>query len=272
VLPFCLRYCGANMWVVKHLANDWLAATWFFLVANIIGCFISFVLLFAACGSGNQETIFIWLSGSVEAMLFLVGSLYFVAGSYPHASQFYYAAGRNATGQTFEESQGIIAHRIDGHSGAAKAKGIPRIDVGIGKRGSVMAQQMEGRVKLAPTVNNPLLAGAAAAGGGRGHAGTPGKMALSRPAIKVGRANSGASPSPSASPQATPTPSSTDLQGLAAAAAAAAASVATAGTGDEVEGEVEYEEYEEDEEGDEDDDDDDEEQAGGKAGYRAVSR
>jgi hypothetical protein len=27
VLPWCLRLCGARIWVVKHLANDWLAGT-----------------------------------------------------------------------------------------------------------------------------------------------------------------------------------------------------------------------------------------------------
>ena len=139
------------MWVVKHLANDWLSATWFFLVANILGCFISFIFLFEACASGNHETIFIWLSGSVEAFLFLIGSLYFVAGSYPHASQFYYAEGRNATGQTFEESQGIVVSRIDPMKGTKT-----KVDLGMAKRSSVVAQHMEGRERIkksAPSTN-----------------------------------------------------------------------------------------------------------------------
>ena len=158
------------MWVVKHLANDWLAGTWFFLIANGIGCFISFIMLFEACASGNQETIFIWLSGSVECWLFLVGSLYFVAGSYPHASQFYYAAGRNATGQTFEESQGIVVSRID--QVVDNKKHVPKIDVGIGKKGSLQSQQMEGRViQLSQSVSSPL----------HGKTTTPAKMSIPRP-------------------------------------------------------------------------------------------
>lgn len=165
MLPWCLRYCGADyvgMWVVKHLANDWLAGTWFFLVANAIGCFISFVMLFEACGSGNDETVFIWLSGSVEAFLFLIGSLYFVAGSYPHASQFYYAAGRNATGQTFEDSQGATKSQIDLEK--KQTTHVAAMDLGIGKRGSALvAQRMEGR--LARPTLNPLHRAPTKAGG-----------------------------------------------------------------------------------------------------------
>ena len=165
------------MWVVKHLANDWLAGTWFFLIANGIGCFISFIMLFEACASGNQETIFIWLSGSVECWLFLVGSLYFVAGSYPHASQFYYAAGRNATGQTFEESQGIVVSRID--QVVDKKKHVPKIDVGIGKKGSLQSQQMEGRVaQLSQSVSNPMHGKVS---NSNAKTTTPAKMSIPRP-------------------------------------------------------------------------------------------
>lgn len=177
------------MWVVKHLANDWLAGTWFFLVANGIGCFISFVMLFEACGSGNDETIFIWLSGSVEAFLFFIGSLYFVAGSYPHASQFYYAAGRNATGQTFEDAQGVVKSQID----IEKKHGshVPTVDLGIGKKGSLAAQRMEGRVVMKPTLN-PLHRTGLGKGGG---------------VSKLG----------GYSPTASPKPSSADLQAAAGA-------------------------------------------------------
>jgi hypothetical protein len=89
-----IRLLGPQLWIVKHLANDWLAGTWFFLWANAIVAFASMVILFISFGLGDSSQIFIWLSGTASAGLFLVGSAYFVSGSYPHAQQFYYAEGR----------------------------------------------------------------------------------------------------------------------------------------------------------------------------------
>lgn len=89
-----IRLLGPQLWIVKHLANDWLAGTWFFLWANAIVAFASMIILFISFGLGDSSQIFIWLSGTASAVLFLVGSAYFVSGSYPHAQQFYYAEGR----------------------------------------------------------------------------------------------------------------------------------------------------------------------------------
>jgi hypothetical protein len=49
-------------WVLKHLANDWLAGTWFFLFANFAMTIGSFGLLGLAVMSGEPKEIFIWLS------------------------------------------------------------------------------------------------------------------------------------------------------------------------------------------------------------------
>eukprot|EP01038_Epipyxis_sp_PR26KG_P006951 gene6951-9506_t len=107
LLPLCLRAFGAQMWIVKHLANDWLAGTWFFLWANGLLTFISFIMLFIALGLSNAKQVFVWMSGSISSFAFLVGSFYFTAGSYPHANQFYYSIGRGKssapTGATAEE-------------------------------------------------------------------------------------------------------------------------------------------------------------------------
>lgn len=78
------------MWVVKHLANDWLAGTWFFFWANLIFTVGAFFLLIDATVKGNPKEIFVWLSSASNSLLFMIGSTYFVCGSYPHASQFYY--------------------------------------------------------------------------------------------------------------------------------------------------------------------------------------
>ena len=83
------------MWALKHLANDWLAGTWFLFWANACFTFGAFVLLLGSFVLGsNPEQIFLWLSSFASSGLFLIGSAYFVAGSYPHAQQFYYASGR----------------------------------------------------------------------------------------------------------------------------------------------------------------------------------
>jgi hypothetical protein len=95
ILPCFLRTFGARIWVVKHLANDWLAGTWFFLIANFVYAAVSiFFLIVALATQAGGETLFIWVSSVVTALLFLAGSLYFVAGSYPHAQQFYYVINR----------------------------------------------------------------------------------------------------------------------------------------------------------------------------------
>lgn len=63
VLPFVLLTCGNQIWMLKHLANDWLAGTWFFLWANGIATLGSGILLIAALAVADAAQIFIWLSG-----------------------------------------------------------------------------------------------------------------------------------------------------------------------------------------------------------------
>lgn len=63
ILPIFLRINGAQMWAVKHLANDWLAGCWFFLWANGLLTFGSVIMLFIALGVNNPSQIFIWMSG-----------------------------------------------------------------------------------------------------------------------------------------------------------------------------------------------------------------
>lgn len=58
-----IRWFGPQLWVVKHLANDWLAATWFILWANLLVAFASFVILIATLVYQDTTQIFIWVSG-----------------------------------------------------------------------------------------------------------------------------------------------------------------------------------------------------------------
>lgn len=57
------RVFGPKLWVVKHLANDWLAGTWFFFWANALMVFGSLILFFAALALGDPAQIFIWFTG-----------------------------------------------------------------------------------------------------------------------------------------------------------------------------------------------------------------
>jgi hypothetical protein len=57
-----MRWFGARMWMVQHLANDWLAGTWFFLWANLLFTVGSFLFLFTACYTDNAKQIFVWFS------------------------------------------------------------------------------------------------------------------------------------------------------------------------------------------------------------------
>lgn len=62
-LPFFTFIFGAQMWVVKHLVNDWLAGMWIFFWGNALLVFVSFILLLIALGLQSDRDIFIWSSG-----------------------------------------------------------------------------------------------------------------------------------------------------------------------------------------------------------------
>lgn len=83
IQPIAVSICGEATWIHRHLATDWLAATWFFLYATLLWSVASIVLLWVDCMQRNGEEVFVWTSSAVDSFFFLIGSLYFVAGSYP---------------------------------------------------------------------------------------------------------------------------------------------------------------------------------------------
>ena len=78
----CCCFCSRR-WLNKHLSNDWLAGTWFIFWATLFACFACFVLFIAAIAESKGLLIFVWGTGFLENLIFLLGSAYFVAGSYP---------------------------------------------------------------------------------------------------------------------------------------------------------------------------------------------
>lgn len=77
--PFVRRVCGNHTFLLKHVSSDWLAACWFICIATFICAIGSYLLIFSAT---NDRQVFVYTSGFVDCLLFLIGSMYYVAGSY----------------------------------------------------------------------------------------------------------------------------------------------------------------------------------------------
>lgn len=90
ILPRFKKLFGPQIWVTRHCANDWIAACWIILWGNLLYCALAFLVMIAMCATGDREGIFVWVFSFINALLFLIGSAYFVSGSYPFAGQFYY--------------------------------------------------------------------------------------------------------------------------------------------------------------------------------------
>lgn len=71
---------GNRPCILNHVANDWLAACWFFLFCSVLWALGSIVYI---CIARNERQDFIYAASLADAVLFVIGSAYFVAGSYP---------------------------------------------------------------------------------------------------------------------------------------------------------------------------------------------
>lgn len=77
--------CGEKCWIQKHLANDWLAGTWIFFYGTLVVCIGAIYLLIFTMrtNENNYLEIFDWATTTIDSIIFLIGSAYFCAGSYP---------------------------------------------------------------------------------------------------------------------------------------------------------------------------------------------
>lgn len=73
-------FIGERPDILLHIANDWLAACWFFYYCSIAWLVGSFIYIFI---STTQRQDFIYSASVVDAFMFTIGSAYFIAGSYP---------------------------------------------------------------------------------------------------------------------------------------------------------------------------------------------
>ena len=86
VLPLVERIFGKNSWICKHVKTDWLVSCWCMYYSTFLWMFGSYVELF---NSKNDRQLFIWLTSFFNALLFLIGSAYYISGSYvsDHAAE-----------------------------------------------------------------------------------------------------------------------------------------------------------------------------------------
>ena len=80
----CFLACIPKSWSVrKHVANDWLVVSWGLLYACIFSVLICAILLRDAVRDHEDRLIFDYATGLADMLLFTIGSMYFLAGSYP---------------------------------------------------------------------------------------------------------------------------------------------------------------------------------------------
>jgi hypothetical protein len=79
----CFLYCCCTKrFLERHLANDWLTGTWIILIGTILAVIGSFMALVYYLAVYNSLLVYIFATGLVYNIAFMIGSAYFVAGSY----------------------------------------------------------------------------------------------------------------------------------------------------------------------------------------------
>ena len=82
VKPLLIKIFGETRWIMRHCMNDWLAALWMSYYASLICMFLSLGMLFIHIRNENDRQAYIYLTGAINAAFFVIGSVYYLAGSY----------------------------------------------------------------------------------------------------------------------------------------------------------------------------------------------
>ena len=85
-----IKYChgfvkaifGTDSSLLKHVESDWLACCWIMYWGTLFTTLGTYVLLLTAL---NDRQLFVYLTGFFNTAAFLIGSAYYVAGSYGHS-------------------------------------------------------------------------------------------------------------------------------------------------------------------------------------------
>lgn len=73
-------FCRAA-WVDRHLHSDWLAGTWIFFYGTLAVTIGSIFFVFESYMRFNRVEIFVWSLSVVDSIVFLIGAMYYVAGT-----------------------------------------------------------------------------------------------------------------------------------------------------------------------------------------------
>jgi hypothetical protein len=85
MLPYFVKVFGEGHWILRHVQTDWLASTWFIfwsIALFAIGCY------FLMIASTNMRQFYLWFTTFIDMFMFLIGSAYYCAASYPPDKRF----------------------------------------------------------------------------------------------------------------------------------------------------------------------------------------
>ena len=81
--PILVKCIGNRSFLEIHCCNDWLVTTWLFFFASLLWFIGSvFMLIYQYCKNQNGKEIYLYISSIFDSILFLIGSMYYIAGSY----------------------------------------------------------------------------------------------------------------------------------------------------------------------------------------------
>jgi hypothetical protein len=80
-----ILHCCIPQWCClrKHLANDWLIVSWGLFIGCILTTILLCALVYVAVEAGSDRLIYDYVTSLVDMIIFTIGCMYFLAGSYP---------------------------------------------------------------------------------------------------------------------------------------------------------------------------------------------
>lgn len=126
ISPFFTCFCGPcpRNGLRRHFQNDLLVLCWMSVWGCVVVCLVTFVLTFYSIYTKEIFEIYEYSTFFLNCLMFLVGSLYFTAGSYPQGG-----------GLAGQEGEGGNVRTVGRMSGVAGGKG-PIVGV-LGSRATV---------------------------------------------------------------------------------------------------------------------------------------
>lgn len=101
ILRLAIMLGGDRPWMHVHIGEDWLVATWLVYFSCLVAtvAFLGYTLYEMLYDHCVGPCAFLHISSTVDCFLFLVGSAYFVAGSYAYAEELTISDSESGTAQ-----------------------------------------------------------------------------------------------------------------------------------------------------------------------------